>query len=116
MARKRPAFDVPDIEPRGIRAVLRPPEEIAAEAERLQQRDSAGSAGGSAPPARRTNGRTDERTVVRHSFDIYKDQLQALTRIQTELFDEIGRKPTMGELAQEAFDLYIASKTGRANE
>src|SRR5215217_2387156 len=115
MARKRPAFEVPEIEPRGVRAVLRPPEEIAAEGKRLQQRESAAPTAGRAATVR-TNGRTDERSVVRHSFDIYIDQLQALTRIQTQVFEETGRKPKMGELAQEAFDLYIASEAERANE
>jgi hypothetical protein len=74
-----------------------------------------------------TNGRTDERMnerpvvprIIRHSFDIRQDQLLALAEIQAQEFAASGRKPKMGELAQEALDLYIASKrreNGRTNE
>lgn len=68
----------------------------------------------------RTNGRTPERTIIRHSFDIRRDQLQALAEIQAQVFASTGRKPKMGELAQEALDLYIADdrerKSRRMNE
>src|SRR4051812_19541643 len=56
----------------------------------------------------RSNGRTVERQRVRHSFDIWKDQLLGLTEIQAERFSRSGRKPKLGDLVQEALDDYIA--------
>jgi hypothetical protein len=72
---------------------------------------------------RRTNGRTNERsnerTVerqrVRHSFDIWQDQLLGLTEIQAERFSRNGRKPKLGDLVQEALDAYIARERKRTN-
>jgi len=64
----------------------------------------------------RTNGRTVERSVVRHSFDIGQDQLVALAEIQMERFQETGRKPKLGPLVQEALDAYIAKQRKRRNE
>jgi hypothetical protein len=59
--------------------------------------------------------RTNERTRVRHSFDIYQDQLLALTEIQTERFTRTRRKPKLGELVQEALDAYIDGQRKRTN-
>src|SRR5437588_452396 len=55
----------------------------------------------------RTNGRTDERAKIRHSFDIYRDQLLELADIQADVFRKTGKKPKVGELVQEALDAYI---------
>jgi hypothetical protein len=105
--------------------------ELAAEEER-----AAGAAGAavSALPAERTatrptrspkinersneemNVRTSERTKIRHTFDIFRDQLQALTEIQTARFRRDSRKPKMGELVMEALDAYIAAANERTNE
>jgi hypothetical protein len=63
----------------------------------------------------RTNERPDERMRVRHSFDIWRDQLLALTTIQTDVFARTGRKPKLGELVQEALDAYIARHGTRTN-
>jgi hypothetical protein len=64
----------------------------------------------------RTNGRTDERLIVRHSFDIGRDQLMALAEIQTHIFNQTGRKPKLGPLVQDALDAYIAKQRKRMNE
>ncbi len=73
-----------------------------------------------ASPPERSNGRTNERTlerlIVRHSFDIGRDQLMALAEIQTHIFNETGRKPKLGPLVQEALDAYIAKQRKRSNE
>jgi len=67
----------------------------------------------------RSNERTVERTVernrVRHSFDIWQDQLLRLSEIQAERFSQTGRKPKLGELVQEALDAYIAKERKRTN-
>jgi hypothetical protein len=70
------------------------------------------------PPRPPVNGRTAERPnerspltrIVRQSYDIRDDQRLALAEIQAKEFAVTGRKPKMGEMAQAAFDLYIASK------
>jgi hypothetical protein len=77
------------------------------------------------PPAAsaRTNGGTNERTNeglsdrsrVRHSFDVWQDQLLSLSEIQAERFSRTGRKPKIGELVQEALDAYIARERKRTN-
>jgi hypothetical protein len=63
----------------------------------------------------RTNERTNERERVRHSFDIWQDQLLGLSEIQAERFSRAGRKPKLGELVQEALDAYIAKERKRTN-
>jgi hypothetical protein len=82
-------------------------------------------------PAVRPNGRTDEdthpqtaespsyvvripaeRRKTRHPFDIYEDQLDALRKIQLAEREAAGHKTskTLGEMAQEALDRFIADK------
>ena len=63
-----------------------------------------------------TNVRTNERTKIRHTFDIFHDQLLALAEIQAARFKQAGRKPKVGELVQEALDAYIAGVNERSNE
>ena len=63
----------------------------------------------------RTNERTLERSRVRHSFDIWQDQLLGLSEIQADRFSWTGRKPKLGELVQEALDAYIAKERKRTN-
>jgi hypothetical protein len=53
-----------------------------------------------------------ERRKTRHPFDIYEDQLDALRKIQLAEREEAGQKrgKSLGEMAQEALDRYIAEK------
>jgi len=53
---------------------------------------------------------------VRHSFDVYEDQLLALAEVQTALFRKTGRKPKMGELVRTALDAYIQAVNERSDE
>jgi hypothetical protein len=71
---------------------------------------------GNAQTFKRTDVHRNVRAVVRASFDIFHDQQQALAEIQTARFKETGRKPKMGELAQEAFELYIRTIREQTNE
>lgn len=57
--------------------------------------------------------RSDERTKIRHSFDIYQDQLLALSDIQADMFRQTGKKPKVGDLVQQALDVYIAKDRER---
>lgn len=56
----------------------------------------------------RLNGRSNERTKVRHSFDILSDQLFALRELAVERERLFGRKVLLGDLVQEALDLFIS--------
>ena len=83
--------------------------------------DSPPSRGRAAPSPKngltfeRTNERHRERVRVRHSFDVWQDQLTALTELQAHAFSATGRKPKLGELVQEALDAYIAKERKRTN-
>ncbi len=46
---------------------------------------------------------------MRHSFDIYEDQLVSLADIQAHLYRRNGKKPKVGDLVQQALDAYIAN-------
>ncbi len=54
-----------------------------------------------------TNVRTNERTKIRHTFDIYKDQLRSLRGISLERETATGKRILLGDLMQEALDLFI---------
>ena len=64
----------------------------------------------------RSNERPPERVQVRHSFDIWQDQLTALAELQSQRFTATGKKPKMGTLVQEALDAYIARHRKTTNE
>jgi hypothetical protein len=53
---------------------------------------------------------THARTIMRQSFNIFVDQDQALGRLQTQLYEQTGKKPTKGELVQQALDEYIKTR------
>jgi hypothetical protein len=65
-----------------------------------------------------TNGRTNERkiertkkrTTLRHSFDIFADQLLALKEISLNREKITAEKVLLGDLAKEAFDLLISQE------
>lgn len=58
-------------------------------------------------PVERSIEVTLQRTKVRHTFDIFKDQLSALRKIQLEREELFGKHYLLGDLAQEALDLFI---------
>ena len=62
----------------------------------------------------RTDVRTDERTdikskrqKIRHAFDIYQDQHLSLQMRQLEAVQKGKRKPKLGNMVQQAIDLYL---------
>ena len=61
----------------------------------------------------RRNEPTLDRTKVRHSFDVYQDQVLALGDIQQAAARAHGKRPWLGDLVQEALDRYIQSKHRR---
>jgi hypothetical protein len=48
---------------------------------------------------------------IRHTFDIFKDQLNALQTIQLEAVTTGLDKPTLGELIQQALDEYLQRRS-----
>ena len=54
------------------------------------------------------NKRPPERETKRQSFDIFLDQYFTLLDIRTERKKKLKRDVTLGELAQEAFEMFIS--------
>ena len=54
--------------------------------------------------------RKPTRKVIRHTFDIYANQLSKLQRLQLEAIRNGRKKPTLGGLVQKALDLYLQKK------
>jgi len=59
--------------------------------------------------------RTPDRLKVRHTFDIYVDQLHALQAFQLRAVQRGKRKPTLGKMVQQAIDLYLKRQAKRSN-
>ncbi len=57
-----------------------------------------------------SNERSNERRKVRHTFDILSDQLLGLREIAIEREKIFGKRALLGELVQEALDLFIAKE------
>jgi hypothetical protein len=55
----------------------------------------------------RTEKRTSGRMRVRHSFDIYQDQLLSLKEIALHRQKTTGERVLLGDLVQEALDTFI---------
>ena len=51
------------------------------------------------------------RKIVRRGTDWFEDQLTSFCKIQLEIQEKTGKKPTIGELAREAFDDLIKKKS-----
>src|SRR5258708_30909102 len=58
--------------------------------------------------------RKPDRVKVRHTFDIYVDQLHALQAFQLRAVQRGKRKPTLGKMVQQAIDLYVERQAKRA--
>ncbi len=54
--------------------------------------------------------RSNERKKVRHTFDILADQLLALREMVIEREKTFGERVLLGELVQEALDLFITKE------
>ena len=59
----------------------------------------------------RTNERSNAKRVnIRHTFDIYKDQLMALHTLQLRAVQSNNNKPKLGDMVKEAIDMFLESK------
>lgn len=50
---------------------------------------------------------SDNRQIIRHSFDIYRDQLLKLQYIQLEAVQRGNKKPKLGDLVRKALDEFL---------
>ena len=66
------------------------------------------------PPVKRRKPSTTharkQRTIYRHTFDIFKDQYRDLQVIQLEAVREGKKKPKLGVMVRQALDTYIKRK------
>ncbi len=60
-----------------------------------------------------TNVPTNERTKIRHTFDIFHDQLLSLREISLAREKLFGKRVLIGELAQEALDRFIKNERNK---
>ncbi len=61
----------------------------------------------------RTNERTFERRKIRHTFDIYADQLLSLREIAIEREKLFSERVLLGDLVQEALDAFITKERNK---
>ena len=105
-----------------VPGVFRSQEEVESELEALtadEELEAPAAVNQPAPHRARPHGRTNERPAarapqqrenIRHSFDVWQDQLHALAEIQAQDFAVSGKKPKMGDFVKEALDEYISRK------
>jgi len=61
----------------------------------------------------RTNERYIKRRKIRHTFDIYADQLLSLREISIEEEKYTGERVLLGDLAQQALDMFISKQRNK---
>lgn len=62
----------------------------------------------------RTNETTNvERVKIRHTFDIFKDQLMSFKKIKYEREAKFGKTVRIGDLAQQALDMFITTENNK---
>jgi hypothetical protein len=66
--------------------------------------------------AKSPNRKTQKRQVLHRGMDIYRDQLQSLSKIQFALWRRDDRKPSIRELVLLAIDNYIEKTKGELGE
>jgi|APSaa5957512622_1039677.scaffolds.fasta_scaffold110333_1 hypothetical protein len=54
-----------------------------------------------------------KREIIRHPFNIYRDQLNTLIELKSTHMMETGEVMGMAEMVREALDIYIQSKQNR---
>lgn len=62
---------------------------------------------------KRTDERLNERTKIRHTFDILADQLLSLREIALEREKLFGSRVLIGDLVQEALDMFITKERNK---
>ena len=65
------------------------------------------------PTNERTVEREKERRKIRHTFDIYDDQLFSLKELALERQKLFGKRELLGDLVQEALDAFITKERNK---
>ncbi len=65
------------------------------------------------PTNERTNARLGKREKIRHTFDIYKDQLLSLRQVTLEREATFGERVLLGDIVQEALDMFITKERNK---
>ena len=70
------------------------------------------------PTNAETNERLFERRKIRHTFDIFEDQLLSLKEITLSRQKRFGKRELLGDLVQQALDMFITKERNneRSNE
>lgn len=109
--------DMPTIEKPSIQAPVVPPDDLQThpvDAEPVHQVEQGEEILSTNYATKvRTNERFNERTKVRHTFDILADQLLALREISIERQKMFGERVLLGDLVQEALDMFIATERNK---
>ncbi len=61
----------------------------------------------------RTKDRSHKREKIRHTFDIYKDQLLSLRQVTLEREAMFGDRVLLGDVVQEALDMFITKERNK---
>ena len=65
------------------------------------------------PTNERRNVRFNKREKIRHTFDIYKDQLLSLRQIALAREATFGERVLLGDIVQEALDMFITKERNK---
>ncbi len=65
------------------------------------------------PTNERRNLRLNQREKIRHTFDIYKDQLLSLRQVTLEREATFGDRVLLGDVVQEALDMFITKERNK---
>jgi|GEM_PF-2835841 len=57
--------------------------------------------------------RSNRREKIRHTFDIYKDQLLSLRQVTLEREATLGERVLLGDVVQEALDMFITKERNK---
>jgi hypothetical protein len=102
-----------EVPPKKVRRVSPPPVEgtpAASPTDRVKHKNVRSNVRTDERSNERTSGRKKERIKIRHSFDIYQDQLIDLQTIQLRAVRRGKSKPTLGEMVQQAIDGYLKQR------
>jgi hypothetical protein len=88
-------------------AVVTPPQEKGQTNYPIQPMTEPKNERPNVPPNEGTNVARKSRIKVRHTFDIYQDQLLALQAVQLEAVQRGKKKPKLGDMVQKAIDSYL---------
>jgi len=107
---QRPKSSVPDTNPPVSAAGSESTTPPSPSSNTIYETSENGSEQSNERTVERSSERRAARKVIRHTFDIYADQLTALQGIQLKSVQNGRKKPTLGDMVQKALDLYLQKR------